>query len=211
MGPGTWMTSCPEARMISEIWKKAVSWDSDLGEARRLCALRAPRVGRVSWQLRFGLGRRKSIFGARQGLTNSLQRGPHVVGFRWKSQHRKKLCLSLSSCRKILNSKKKFHKKVSYLNQKRVVKCFECFRIPICIMNILCLFNTFISWSISWTHYILQMETFFFSFNLFTSSGIITIFPFYCGYTGKNIFINHIYQPLRSSRIWQKVNFLSGV
>ena len=29
--------------------KTPVSWDSDLGEARRLCALRALRVGWVSW------------------------------------------------------------------------------------------------------------------------------------------------------------------
>ena len=41
------------------------------------------------------LGRSKSIFGARRGQTSSLQRVPHVVGVRWKSQHRKKWCLSL--------------------------------------------------------------------------------------------------------------------
>ena len=35
--------------------KKAVSWDSDLGEARRLCALRALCVGWVSWSWDLGL------------------------------------------------------------------------------------------------------------------------------------------------------------
>ena len=46
------MTSCPEVWAEDfEIWKKSVSWDSDLSEARRFCALRAPRVGWVeSWR-----------------------------------------------------------------------------------------------------------------------------------------------------------------
>ena len=42
----------PEA--WAEIWEKSVSWDWDLGEARRICALRAPHVmgadGKVSIQ-----------------------------------------------------------------------------------------------------------------------------------------------------------------
>ena len=46
-------------------------------------------------ELRFGLGRSKSIFGARRGETRSLRRGAARGGVRWKSQHRKKLCLSL--------------------------------------------------------------------------------------------------------------------
>ena len=43
------MTSCPEALRILGIWKKAVSWDSDQGEARRLCVLQVPCLGWVSW------------------------------------------------------------------------------------------------------------------------------------------------------------------
>ena len=40
------MLPCPEALRILGIWKKTpVSWDSDLGEAKRLCGLRTPRVG----------------------------------------------------------------------------------------------------------------------------------------------------------------------
>ena len=62
----------PEA--WTEIWEKSVTWDWDLGEAKRICALRAP----------------------------------HVLGGRWKSQHRKMVSLSL--CRKTfkLKGNKKF-------------------------------------------------------------------------------------------------------
>ena len=65
------------------IWKKAESWvpaseresrDSELGEAKRLCALRAPRVGWIeNWRCK-------------------------------SSQHRKIVSLSLSSCRVTFNS-----------------------------------------------------------------------------------------------------------
>ena len=107
----------PEA--WAEIWEKAVSWvpvserkrwDLDLGEARRLCALRAPRVG---W----------------------------VESWRCKSSQHRKICVSLSSCRKPLNSKRWI--KVSYLNQFRVFGFLYMF------MNILwtlCLFHISVSW-----------------------------------------------------------------
>ena len=76
---------------------------------------------------------RELIFGARRGQTSSLQRRPHVVGVWWKSQHRKKLCLSL------LMSKN--------LKLKKVIKCFvpepkesrqvfRVFRIPIRVWSI---------------------------------------------------------------------------
>ena len=45
-------------------------------------------------ELRFGLGRSESIFGARRGQTSSLRRGAARGEVRWKSQHCKKLCLS---------------------------------------------------------------------------------------------------------------------
>ena len=46
-------------------------------------------------ELRFGLGRSELIFGARRGQTSSLRQGAARGGVRWKSQNRKKLCLSL--------------------------------------------------------------------------------------------------------------------
>ncbi len=53
------------------------------------------RDARALVELRFDARRRETIFGARRGQTSSLRPGSHVVGVRWKSQHRKKLCLSL--------------------------------------------------------------------------------------------------------------------
>ena len=35
---------------FGEIWEKSVSWDWDLGEARRICALRAPNVMGDRWK-----------------------------------------------------------------------------------------------------------------------------------------------------------------
>ena len=72
MGLGMWMTSCLEATGWGfwDLKKKGVSWDSTLKEG--------------SW-----------FSGARRGQTSSLQRGATRGGIRWKSQHRKKLCLSL--------------------------------------------------------------------------------------------------------------------
>ena len=68
---GKWMTSCPEAWAEDfGIWEKAVSWvpaaeresrHSELGEAKRICALRAPRVGWVeNWRCKSSL-HRKSV------------------------------------------------------------------------------------------------------------------------------------------------------
>ena len=79
---------------------------------------------------------------------------PHVVGFRSKSQHRKKLCLSLPMSKNL--KLKKVIKSFVPEPKKRVVKCSECFRIPMYthmnLMNILwtCLFPIFISWSHFW-------------------------------------------------------------
>ena len=89
------MTSCPEVLGILGIWKKAGSWDSDLGEASRLCALQAPHVGWVSWSWDSTLeeGRRFSeLAEARQVVYDG---GVACGGVRWKSQDRKKVCLSL--------------------------------------------------------------------------------------------------------------------
>ena len=103
------------------IWEKSVSWvpaskwesrNSELGEARRICALRAPRVGWVGlgW---VGLG--------------------WVENWRCKSsQHRKIMSLSLH-VRKPLNSKSWI--KVLYLNQ------FCVFRFLYMFMNILFLIS----------------------------------------------------------------------
>ena len=61
-------------RILGDFWKKAVSWDSDLGE--------------VNWFLDLGVARLV-------GSTRCAARG----GVRWNSQHSKH-CVSLSSCRK---------------------------------------------------------------------------------------------------------------
>ncbi len=83
-----------------------------------------------SWEFR--LGRKKSIFGARRGQTSSLQRGPHVVEVRWKSQHRKKLCVSLS----LLRSKN--------LILKKVIKSFVSEPILSVFRDSLCIFHVFV-------------------------------------------------------------------
>ena len=72
IGPGTWMMSCPEA-MGWWFWN----------------------LKKKTIELRFGLGRSKLIFGACRGETSSLRRGAARGGVRWKSQRRKKLCVSL--------------------------------------------------------------------------------------------------------------------
>ena len=46
-------------------------------------------------ELRFKSRGRKSIFGAHRGQTSSLQWGAARSGVKWKSQDKKKLCLSL--------------------------------------------------------------------------------------------------------------------
>ena len=97
-------------------------------------------------ELRFGLGRRKSIFGAPRSQTSSLQRGAVRGGVRWKSQHRKKLCLSLLMLKNL--KLKKVIKSFIPEPKKRVVRIL-CFRIPMFYedsMNI-CLFHVFVFWS----------------------------------------------------------------
>ena len=71
MWRGKWMTSCPET-IGWGFWnlKRTVSWDSTLKEG--------------SW-----------FSGSHRGQTSSLRRGATRGGVRWKSHHRKKLCLSL--------------------------------------------------------------------------------------------------------------------
>ena len=73
-----WWRHAPEA--WAEICEKAVSWvpaseresrDSELGEARRICALRAPRVGWVeSW--RYKSSRHRKIFSLSPHVEKSL-------------------------------------------------------------------------------------------------------------------------------------------
>ena len=116
------MTSCPEA-MDWGFWnlKKRVSWDSTL-EVRLL------------------------IFGACQGQTSSLRQGAAWGGVWWKSQHKKKLRLSLS----LLMSKTLKLKKV---NKSFVPEPISCFSDSYMFMNIcehfpvsvwICLFPVFI-------------------------------------------------------------------
>ena len=87
-------------------------------------------------ELRFGLGRCKSISGACRGQTSSLQWGPHVVGSDGKVINERN-CVSLSSCRKNLKLKK-------------VIKSFVLEPIA-SVFGFLCLFHIFISWSYFWT------------------------------------------------------------
>ena len=126
--PGRCMLSGPEALRILGIWKKkAVSWDSDLGEARRLCALRAPHVGWVSWGLRFDARRRKAIFGARRGKTSCLRRGRTW----WRSDGKVSIernCVSLSSCRKTF--------KLEKVNKIFLPEPISCFSDSYILMNI---------------------------------------------------------------------------
>ena len=104
------MTSCQEV-MGWGFWdlkKKTVSWDSRLEEG--------------SWFSR-----------ARRGQTSSFRRGAARGGVRWKSQHRKELCLSL------LVSKNLKLKKVikSFVpGPKKRVESVSCFSDSYMIMNI---------------------------------------------------------------------------
>ena len=93
-------------------------------------------------ELRFGLGRSKSIFGARRGQIISFWRGAACGGVRWKCQHRKKLCLSL------LMSKNIKLKKVNKSFVLEPIPCFSDSYMRMNIMNFLCMW---ISWSYFWT------------------------------------------------------------
>ena len=70
-------------------------------------------------ELRFDARGRKLIFGARRGQTCSLRWGAARGGVRWKSQHRKKLCLSL------LMSKNLKLKKVNKSFVPEPISCFS--------------------------------------------------------------------------------------
>ena len=80
-------------------------------------------------------------------LAEALWRVPHVIGGRWKSQHRKMVSLFL--CRKTFQLK---GNKKSSVPELRSRKCFLCFGIPmlsiyvlcIYVMNILCTFHVFL-------------------------------------------------------------------
>ena len=108
---------------ILEFEKKTVSWDSTLEEG--------------SW-----------FSGARRGRTSSLQRGAARGSVRWKSQHRKKLCLSLLMS-KNLKLRKVIKSFVPELKKRVVsVSCFSDSYMRMNIMNVLCMW---ISWSYFWT------------------------------------------------------------
>ena len=96
------MTSCPEARGWGFWWflKKAVGWDSTLGEASW-----DPKLGETSWDLK--LDEASPVCGLRDA--------PRVCWVRWNGQHSKN-CVSLSSCRK---TKLKKSINVSYLNWRK--------------------------------------------------------------------------------------------
>ena len=87
MKPWTWIMSCPEALRILEFEKRTVSWDSSLEEGSRF------------------------LVSPRRDLLESTKCAAHG-GVRWKSQHSKKVCVSLS----LLVSKN--------LKLKKVIKSF---------------------------------------------------------------------------------------
>ena len=70
-------------------------------------------------ELRFDLGRSKSIFGARRSQTNSLRRGPHVVGSDGKVSIERN-CFSLS----LFMSKNLKLKKVNKSFVPEPISCF---------------------------------------------------------------------------------------
>ena len=128
MWRGTWMTSCPEA-MGWGFWnlKKSIGWDSTLEEG-------------------------SCFSGARRGQTSSFRRGAARGGVRWKSQQRKKLCLShlMSKNLKLKKVNKSF---VPEPKKESVsVSCFSdsyfyehlwTFSVSVWI----CQFHLFVSWS----------------------------------------------------------------
>ena len=139
------MTSCPEALRIWGFWEKSESWDRDLSEARRLCALWAPCIGWVSWVPA------SEEDGWLSDFAEALWWVPHVVWGGWKHCHRKIVPLS-SLCRKTFNSKviKRF------VPELRSHKCFFVFQdsyvIYMCIMDIMNVLRTGMNMSISRNH-----------------------------------------------------------
>ena len=127
--PGTWMTSCPEA----------MGWG--FGNLKK-----------KNSSLRFDARGRKLIFGARRGQTCSLRRGAACGGVRWKSQHSKKLCLSLLmsknfKLKKIIKSfipePKKRVVSISCFSDSYVYEHLWTFSVTVWI----CQFHGFVSWS----------------------------------------------------------------
>ena len=129
MGPGVVNDVMHRRRelKIFEIWKKSVCWVFASKEE--------------SWL---------------SELAEALRRVPHLVGRRWKSQHRKIVYLSP-------HVEKPFNSKVikSFVPELRSRKCFFVFRdsyvIYIWVMNILCTFHVFMYgyvtlWNISLHH-----------------------------------------------------------
>ena len=94
-------------------------------------------------ELRFDAWTRKLIFEARRGKTSSLRQGAARGGVRWKSQHRKKLYLSL------LMSKNLKLKKENKSFIPEPISCFSDSYMRMNIMNVLCMW---ISWSYFWTY-----------------------------------------------------------
>ena len=87
-------------------------------------------------ELRFGLGRSKSIFGARRGQTSSLRRGAHVVDSDGKVRiERNCVCLSLLMLKNL---------KLKKVNKSFVPEPISCFS------DSLCLFHVYVSWLYFW-------------------------------------------------------------
>ena len=125
MRPGTLMTSCPEA-MGWGFWNL-----------------------KKNGELRLGLGRSKLIFGARRGQTSSLRRGASRGGVRWKSQQRKKLCLSLLMSKNL--KLKKVIKSFVPEPKKESRQVFRVFSDSYTRMNIMNVLGMRIPWSYFWT------------------------------------------------------------
>ena len=101
--------------------------------------------------LSFSIRRRRLALGARRGQASRLRRGLHMIGGRWKSQHRKIVHLSP-------HVEKPFNSKVikSFVPEPRSRKCFFVFRdsyvIYMCVMDIMDVLRTGMNMSISCIH-----------------------------------------------------------
>ena len=127
-----WMISCPEA-MGWGFWvifeKKAVSWDSDLGQTTWVYGMCRAFVGSVSWDPKLKASWDLKLDEASPvGSTRCAAHG----GVRWNSQHSKN-CVSLPSCWK---PKSQEGNKSFVPELLRVVSVLSVFRIPM-HMNIL--------------------------------------------------------------------------
>ena len=117
------MTSCPEALRILGIWKKTQLVEIQTW-ARPDDFVRYGRRALVEWvEVEIWAFTKKFDFRSSPKRDQKFAAGvPHVLGFRWKSQHRKKLCLCLLMLKN--------------LKLKKVIKSFvpepisSVFRIP---------------------------------------------------------------------------------